>query len=372
MTKMQESVNNIDNLINEKDLKKYADSDIIKSLLSSQNGLKYTSYEGCIYIGNDDFPYTALKKAEDTTLEEARIHKDTKAILDEAFSEHQSIRTAVIPNGVTYIGNYAFYACPKLCSVTLPESVIRISDAAFDACESLKSVIIPEGVREIGSDAFSHTVSDVSLPDSISYIGVRAIPQSNETKYTEYSGCFYIGNEINPFVVLAKANSNIEIAEIHKDTKIILDSAFKKNESLKSLNVPHGVRMIGNGAFKECRTLERVTLPESIEYIGDSAFASCSSLENVTFTYGLKIIDAGAFSDCTSLKAIFLPSGTVSDYAFSGCISLESVTFPSDTKYISDYAFSECKSLKSVTLPKGAVIGAESFDNADEIEFNYV
>ena len=46
----------------------------------------------------------------------------------------------VIPEGVTEIGNDAFYDCKLLESVTLPKSLAEIGSEAFLGCESLKEV----------------------------------------------------------------------------------------------------------------------------------------------------------------------------------------------------------------------------------------
>ena len=44
----------------------------------------------------------------------------------------------VIPNGVTSIGDYAFWNCPPLTSIDIPDSVISIGDSAFEWCKSLQ------------------------------------------------------------------------------------------------------------------------------------------------------------------------------------------------------------------------------------------
>ena len=46
----------------------------------------------------------------------------------------------VIPNGVTRIGEKAFFWCESLTSITIPDSVTHIGDSAFYLCESLKSI----------------------------------------------------------------------------------------------------------------------------------------------------------------------------------------------------------------------------------------
>jgi hypothetical protein len=65
----------------------------------------------------------------------------------------------IIPDGVTYIGYYAFYNCSSLTSVTIPNTVTGIGNYAFSSCPSLTSVTIPNSVTSIGDWAFSRCFS---------------------------------------------------------------------------------------------------------------------------------------------------------------------------------------------------------------------
>lgn len=71
----------------------------------------------------------------------------------------REVRKCVVPNGVTSIGNYAFYMCHKLISVTIPNSVTSIGIEAFRSCSSLTSVTIPNSVTRIGALSFRHCTS---------------------------------------------------------------------------------------------------------------------------------------------------------------------------------------------------------------------
>ena len=55
----------------------------------------------------------------------------------------------IIENGVTSIGDCAFYKCGSLSSVTIPNSVASIGSGALAGCLSLTSVVIPDGVTNI-------------------------------------------------------------------------------------------------------------------------------------------------------------------------------------------------------------------------------
>ena len=59
-----------------------------------------------------------------------------------------------IPQGITAIGNSAFFCCDSLISVAIPDSVISIRDSAFSCCKSLTSITIPDSVTSIGDYAF--------------------------------------------------------------------------------------------------------------------------------------------------------------------------------------------------------------------------
>ena len=68
--------------------------------------------------------------------------------------ENTEITDLVIPEGVTRIGDWAFYYCSGLTSVTIPSGVVTIGSNAFYSCSGLTSVTIPENVTGIGDWAF--------------------------------------------------------------------------------------------------------------------------------------------------------------------------------------------------------------------------
>lgn len=56
-----------------------------------------------------------------------------------------------IHDGVTSIGDYAFFNCTTLTSINIPDNVTSIGSSAFSYCSELTSITIGEGITEIPS-----------------------------------------------------------------------------------------------------------------------------------------------------------------------------------------------------------------------------
>ena len=97
-----------------------------------------------------------------------------------------SLKSIVIPDGVTLIDIQAFSSCEDLTSVTIPGSVKRIGEFAFEYCRSLASVTLCEGVERIERSAFSYCLdlSSLNMPESLSYIGTYAFSNSSVSSIT--------------------------------------------------------------------------------------------------------------------------------------------------------------------------------------------
>ena len=80
--------------------------------------------------------------------------KDYAFYSNKAPWSYQEIRSAVIDNGVTSIGDYAFCHCDYLASVIIPNSVTSIGGYAFRKCTSLTGIWVAEGSSHYSSDAF--------------------------------------------------------------------------------------------------------------------------------------------------------------------------------------------------------------------------
>ena len=121
-----------------------------------------------------------------------------------------SVKKVVIKDGVTSIGNFAFYNCKSLTSITIPDSVTSIELAAFNNCNNLTSITIPDSVTSIGDSAFElcNKLSSITLSNNITSIGNWA-----------FHGC-----------------------------------------PLTSITIPDSVTSIGDNAFYACSSLKTISL----------------------------------------------------------------------------------------------------------------
>ena len=88
-------------------------------------------------------------------------------------SQKGGIKKVIIKDGVTSIGQYAFFGCLDLTSVTIPNSVTSIGEGAFWDCQSLTTVTMPNSVISIGDYAFvgCSGLTSVTISNSVTSIG---------------------------------------------------------------------------------------------------------------------------------------------------------------------------------------------------------
>ena len=88
------------------------------------------------------------------------------------FEYNSAIKSVIIKNGITRIGDGLFYMCSGISSVTVPASVSEIGAFTFGCCTALKSFEIPSGVESIGSYTFvsCRSLESIIIPKSLTCI----------------------------------------------------------------------------------------------------------------------------------------------------------------------------------------------------------
>ena len=328
---------------------------------------------------------------------------------------NSSVKKVVIEDGVTSIGNWAFYKCTSLTTITIPDSVTSIGEAAFRGCSSLTSITIPDSVTSIGDAAFSHcsNLKSITIPDSITSIGKYAfcncssltsitIPNSvtsigesalagcvNLTSITIPKSVTSIGSGVfdgcNNLTVYLESGSTLTSNDLGVNESKIGSYWVEDNLTWK-LDADGTLTISGTGAMKDYDynnnpspanqkkgSVKKVVIKDGVTSIGKDAFKNCSNLKSITILDSVTSIGDFAFSDCSSLTSITIPDSVTSigDFAFSGCSSLTSITIldsvtsitiPDSVTRIGDFAFSGCSSLTSITIPDSVTsIGDDAF-----------
>ncbi|MGN1098013.1 MAG: leucine-rich repeat domain-containing protein, partial [Clostridia bacterium] len=254
---------------------------------------------------------------------------------------------AVIEDGVTSVGNNAFYNCKNLFGVQLPESMVTIAYNAFYRCESLESICIPESVTSLGNTAF-YKCTGLKNAD------IRG-------KITRIPYCCFYG---------CSALSELTLP----DGLISIDyCSFKGCKSLKEVNIPSSVTNIDELTFYGCTALEKVTIGENVNRIGYSAFYETAffnneeNWENYLLYIGKYLVDVdreNISGDCQLRE----DTVCISDYAFE-CSSITSITLNDGLKYIGNAAFNDCNELISLTIPDSVErLGYSSVCGCDSLE----
>ncbi|MBP5664374.1 MAG: leucine-rich repeat domain-containing protein [Bacteroidales bacterium] len=253
-----------------------------------------------------------------------------------------------IPDGITSIGDLAFFGFRNMTSVSIPNSVTSIGIRTFQSCDGLTSVTLPNSVTSLGACAFEDC------------IGLTSIDLGNSLKTIEnttFSGC-----------------SNLSSITIPNSVMYVGDHAFSRCSSLTSISIPNSVSWIGQYAFRECIGLASITIPNSVTSIGSHAFYKCSALTSITIPNSITSLGQYTFADCSGLTSVDMGNdlGAISNNVFQNCTSLTSVTIPNSVQTIGESAFWGCKGLTTLTIGSGVTgLFSRVFGKCSELEDVY-
>lgn len=292
--------------------------------------------------------------------------------------------TYIIPDGVTTIGDYAFYNNYKLIWVGIPEGVTAIEHGAFFNCSRLENIEFPNSLVTIGEEAFRGCTSftSVEITRNIAEIGFLAFfycPKVTEFKVSRMSNHFcsvdgvlyskdmtvvhylaqgdnrttyVIPNTVKTIENYCFYSSSLTSVTIPEGVTKICQGAFYSNYYLTDAHIPNSVQEIADVAFCYCPRLKEINLPEGLTYIGEQAFCACDSITEIIIPNTVHEIRDWAFRDCKLAKTIKISDNAtyIGDLAFTGCESVQEITVSGTATYIGANAFSDCYALKRIVI----------------------
>ena len=209
--------------------------------------------------------------------------------------------TTVIPEGVSYIGDYAFNGS-LFSTIAIPDGVKGIGEDAFAGCRNLTSINIPGSVTEISSCAFMECFSleSIYIPKSVSYIAESAFSRCSviNSIVVDKDNAFYDSRQNCNAIIETETDKLIAgglSSVIPDDVKILGIESFAQRK-ISSITIPGNVEVISDYAFYNCLELTSVTISEGVDSIGECAFFFDEKLASVTIPSTVTKIGSNAFS----------------------------------------------------------------------------
>lgn len=162
----------------------------------------------------------------------------------------------VIPSGVVWIGEKAFYKNTSITSVTIPKTCwYWVDKDAFRGCTNLRTVTFEGSIDGIGENAFNGCTSletvtfkgDAGREDGSGGIGYRAFYGCTSLKVLKFSDSSARLDMIGEYAFMNC--TSLSQAELPADLAVIYKGAFVNCESLSVISVPSGTKLEGGHNF---------------------------------------------------------------------------------------------------------------------------
>lgn len=207
------------------------------------------------------------------------LNDDITTISERAFYKDEYLSAINMPRRLELIDKYAFYGCDTLTFVRARNCsrLRRIEDHAFYSCTMLAELRLPEGLTYIGPWAFAwdrilgQEDTTLGLPSSLQTISTGAfafvnhhknlnIP-ANVTRIGDYAFmCDYYMNNLT----FSPGDKPLTIGK----------AAFAGDNHMKSVDLSNRVAQIDKCAFAGCELLEEAYFGDRIDTIQSRAFTS--------------------------------------------------------------------------------------------------
>lgn len=207
------------------------------------------------------------------------LNDDITTIGDHAFYKDEYLSAINMPRKLELIDKYAFYGCDTLTFVRARNCsrLRRIEDHAFYSCTMLAELRLPEGLTYIGPWAFAwdrilgQEDTTLGLPSSLQTISTGAFAFVNHHKNLNIPANV---TSIGDFAFMCDYYMNNLTFSPGDKPLTIGKAAFAGDNHMKSVNLSNRVAQIDKCAFAGCELLEEAYFGDRIDTIQARAFTS--------------------------------------------------------------------------------------------------
>ena len=207
------------------------------------------------------------------------LNDDITTISDSAFYKDEYLSAINMPRKLELIDKYAFYGCDTLTFVRARNCsrLRRIEDHAFYSCTMLAELRLPEGLTYIGPWAFAwdrilgQEDTTLGLPSSLQTISTGAFAFVNHHKNLNIPANV---TSIGDFAFMCDYYMN-NLTFSPGDKKLTIGkAAFFGDNHMKTVDLSNRVAQIDKCAFAGCEMLEEAYFGDKIDTIEGRAFTS--------------------------------------------------------------------------------------------------
>ncbi len=212
-------------------------------------------------------------------------------VLEQGVLRQTGVRSLIIPKGVATIKDNALSATPELLSVTFEAgSVLKeIGEYAFFACPKLGSIELPATLETIGAYAFS-------ISRSLSYVGIK------DTKVTSIpEACF--------------SGTNMSTIELPSALKSIGFEAFARTP-ITDITIPADVTRIDESAFLDIVSMDSKEVVEITLLRYDT---NANDVYSKITTFGQNLFSNSGPPEDKEKLVIYVPKGSLATYVSVVC-----------------------------------------------------
>ncbi len=276
-----------------------------------------------------------------------------------------------ITEGVTAIGDYAFYGFSNLTEINIPSTLTALGSDLFYHSSHLAKIKVAEGNTSyvvVDDVLFTKDMSELiqyiplkdtleyTVPDSVHSIGKWAFDNNRfirevtiPASVTSIDKCaFHWCENLESFIVDSENPNYRSVDGVLFNASMTMLIKYPVGSSRTFYAIPDGVQTI-NGAAFQGSSLHHITIPDSATTIND-AFATSYSLKRVDGFGSCTQVYGYTFYGCSSLvQSPDLQNVTsIGIWAFSDCSSLPYIILSDKLNYVGYGAFARCDSLKDV------------------------